>query len=100
MPPEAGGPVRHGQERGLRGLDAAIDFIQRHAGSRGGLVQGLLAPDRVETCTLSLLQRTIAAADELDVPIRLHMAQGLMEREAVQSLHGSTAPRGWAGTAC
>lgn len=81
---------------GLRGLEAAIDFIRRHAGSHDGLVQGLLAPDRVETCTLALLQRTMAAARDLDVPVRLHMAQGVMEREAVLRLHGSTAP-GWLG---
>lgn len=87
---------RFDEDRGLRGLDAAIDFIRRQAGSREGLVQGLLAPDRVETCTLALLQRTMAAADDLDVPVRLHMAQGLMEREAVQRLHGSTAPA-WLG---
>jgi cytosine/adenosine deaminase-related metal-dependent hydrolase len=35
----------------------------------------------------------MAAADDLDIPVRLHMAQGQMERETVQFLHGTTAPQ-------
>jgi cytosine/adenosine deaminase-related metal-dependent hydrolase len=35
----------------------------------------------------------MAAATDLDVPVRLHMAQGQMERETVQALHGTTAPQ-------
>lgn len=76
--------------RGLQGLDDAIAFARRY--QNGGLVRPLLAPDRVETCTEALLHRTMAAAEELDCPVRLHMAQGLMERDTVQALHGTTAP--------
>lgn len=84
------------EERGLRGLRDAADFIRRNAGTQGGLVQGLLAPDRVETSTRELLARTMALADDLDVPVRLHMAQGRMERETIAALHGTTAPQ-WMG---
>src|SRR5690606_20728119 len=66
-------------------------------GSHGGLVRGLLAPDRVETCTGELLRRTFAAAEELDCPVRLHMAQGQMELDTVRALHGCTAPQWLAG---
>jgi cytosine/adenosine deaminase-related metal-dependent hydrolase len=83
---------RFDEARGLAGLEAAAAFIRRHAGGRGGLIQGLLAPDRVETCTETLLRRTMALADDLDVPVRLHCAQGGMERRTVQALHGCTAP--------
>ena len=38
--------------RGLRGLEDAIAFIKRQ---HGRLVNGMLVPDRVETCTLPLL---------------------------------------------
>lgn len=88
---------RFDEARGLQGLDDAIAFVRAQAGRFGGLVQGMLAPDRVETCTEALLTRTIAAARDLDVPVRLHMAQGLMEREAVARLHGTTAPQWMAG---
>lgn len=80
------------EERGFKGLNDAVKFIERQQGTHDDLVRGLLAPDRVETCTLALLQRTDAAARELDCKIRLHMAQGTMEVDTVRKLHGSTAP--------
>ena len=80
------------EARGLTGLEEAVAFISAQAGRHEGLVQGLLAPDRVETCTEKLLTRTMAAADDLDVPVRLHMAQGAMELATVRRLHGTTAP--------
>lgn len=88
---------RFDEARGLAGLASAEGFIRRWQGAGGDLVRGLLAPDRVETCTEDLLKRTMAAADDLDVPVRLHMAQGQMERETVQTLHGTTAPQWLAG---
>lgn len=80
------------EQRGLRGLQDAISFIERQTGRHNDLVRGMLAPDRVETCTIRLLQRTNDAARELGCNIRLHMAQGAMELETVRALHGTTAP--------
>lgn len=80
------------EARGMAGLAAAADFAGRVQGSHGGLVSGLLAPDRVETCTEGLLRETLARARDLDLPIRLHMAQGEMELQTVRRLHGMTAP--------
>lgn len=81
------------EERGLRGLQNAVSFIERQHGRHGGLVNGMLAPDRVETCTLPLLQQTMAAAHNLDCRVRLHMAQGAMELATMNRLHGVTAPQ-------
>ncbi|GGA26509.1 chlorohydrolase family protein [Neptunicoccus cionae] len=78
------------EARGLKGLEDAIGFAQSIKGR--DLVSPMLSPDRVETCTQTLLERTMAAAEDLDCPVRLHMAQGLMELQTVQSLHGKTAP--------
>ncbi len=80
------------EERGFKGLNDAIAYIERQTGRHGDLVRGMLAPDRVETSTLALLQRTDAAARDLGVKFRLHMAQGAMEVDTVRMLHGSTAP--------
>ena len=82
------------EARGLQGLADAVAFIRRRS---GGLIQGLLAPDRVETCTATLLQRTMDHARELDCPVRLHMAQGRMETEMMAGLHGTTGPQWLAG---
>ncbi len=81
------------EERGLQGLADAIDFIGRNHGRHGGLVNGLLAPDRVETCTLPLLQRTMAAARDLDCRVRIHMAQGKLELDTMHKLHGVSGPQ-------
>ncbi|MDO5632366.1 MAG: chlorohydrolase family protein [Paracoccus sp. (in: a-proteobacteria)] len=91
---EAPGDMRpvFDEARGLAGLADAAAFIRDHDGRHGGLVRGLLAPDRVETCTEALLRATDAASRDLGCPIRLHMAQGQMEVETVRALHGTTAP--------
>ncbi|MBO0143227.1 amidohydrolase family protein [Agrobacterium sp. Ap1] len=80
------------EERGLAELDVAAAFAGRIHGTAGGLLSGMFAPDRVETCTETLLRRTFAHAGELGLPVRLHMAQGEMELQTVRRLHGVTAP--------
>ncbi|MFD2740397.1 amidohydrolase family protein [Sulfitobacter aestuarii] len=86
------------EERGIRGLHAAIAFANKLF--KGGLVSPLLAPDRVETCTKALLLETMAAAEALDCPVRLHMAQGQMELQTVKALHGMSAPQWLAELGC
>ena len=80
------------EERGLAELVAAASFARRVHGTAGGLISGLFAPDRVETCTETLLRQTFAHAQDMDMPVRLHMAQGEMELQIVRRLHGGTAP--------
>lgn len=80
------------EPRGLKGLDEAIAFCQKHEGRHSGLVRTLLAPDRIETCTDSLLQRSATAARDLAVPIRLHCCQSPSEIEIVRRLHHKTPP--------
>ncbi|WP_323039051.1 amidohydrolase family protein [Gemmobacter sp.] len=80
------------EPRGMAGLAEAAAWVRRWHGAGDGLIHGLFAPDRVETCTEPLLRRTFAMAEDLGAPVRLHMAQGLMEREAMALQHGCTAP--------
>ena len=80
--------------RGLQGLADAIRFIRDFDGAGGGLVRGLLAPDRIETCTPELLERTAAASAELDAPVRLHCCQSIYEFETVRQLRNAT-PLEW-----
>lgn len=80
------------EARGLAGLEAAAQYIARQSGRHDGLVQGLLAPDRVETCSVGLLRATFDKASDLNCKVRLHMAQGVMEVQTVKALHGTTAP--------
>lgn len=80
------------EARGLAELAQAVDFCRRWEGQHGALVRTMLAPDRIETCTPELLQRTAAAARELDLPVRLHCCQSATEVEIVHRLHGMTPP--------
>ncbi|GAA3057931.1 MULTISPECIES: chlorohydrolase family protein [Actinomycetes] len=67
------------ERKGLEGLDDAVRFIQDYDGAAGGLIRGALLPARIETQTEQTLRLTRQAADDLDVPIRLHAAQGIQE---------------------
>jgi len=89
---EDGGRLdRHWDEaRGLAGLDRAIQYVRDFDGRHGGLVRGMFAPDRIETCTPRLLERTAEAAASLDAPVRLHCAQSLYEVETVVRLRDRT----------
>ena len=82
------------ESRGLDGLARTLRFIRDIDGAGDGLVRGMLAPDRIETCTPDLLARTAAASAELDVPVRLHCCQSLYELETVMRLHRAT-PLQW-----
>jgi cytosine/adenosine deaminase-related metal-dependent hydrolase len=82
------------EPRGLAGLEQAIRFFRDFDGASNGLVRGMLAPDRIETCTPALLARTAAASAEMKAPVRLHCCQSLYELETVQRLRGTTS-LGW-----
>jgi cytosine/adenosine deaminase-related metal-dependent hydrolase len=79
------------EERGFKGLAEAVTFCKTFEGKGHGLIRTMLAPDRIETCTQGLLERTAAAGADLDVPVRLHCAQGAFERDTVRRLHGMTS---------
>lgn len=86
------------EARGFDGLETARRFADQWHGE--GLVSALLAPDRVETCTEGLLRRTMDVAEELECPVRLHMAQGQMEADTVAALHGTTSAQWLASIGC
>jgi cytosine/adenosine deaminase-related metal-dependent hydrolase len=78
------------EPRGLAGLTEAIRFFRDFDGAHDGLVRGMFAPDRIETCTPELLSRTAAASAELAAPVRLHCCQSVYEFETVRRLRDCT----------
>ncbi|WP_202905650.1 amidohydrolase family protein [Cypionkella psychrotolerans] len=88
---------RFDEARGFTGLEEATKFVQDQAGRHDGLIQGMLAPDLVKTCAMALLVVIMDTARGLDVPVRLRIAQGEMERDTVAALHDTTAPKWLAG---
>jgi cytosine/adenosine deaminase-related metal-dependent hydrolase len=90
-----GNLARHWDEaRGLEGLAAAERFFADFNGTHDDLIRGALLPDRIQTCTPTLLQRTAALSRELDAPMRLHCCQSLGELALVQALRGCSS-LGW-----
>lgn len=86
--------THYDEPRGLAELDAAIAFAERIEGAAGGIIRAMLAPDRIETCTPELLRRTAAAAAAMDIPVRQHCCQSLIEYDLVLQQHGMS-PAEW-----
>lgn len=87
-----GSPAQHWDEAaGLAGLQEAERFFRDFDGAHNGLVRGALLPDRIETCTPALLERTAAVQRELNAPLRLHCCQSRYEVELVRRLRDTSS---------
>ena len=75
------------EPRGLAGLEDAADFARRIDGRADGRIRAMFAPDRIETCTATLLQRTAAIAAEMGAPVRQHCCQSETELRLVRAQH-------------
>jgi cytosine/adenosine deaminase-related metal-dependent hydrolase len=78
------------EELGLDGLNRAVDYVKNFDGRDGGLIRGMLAPDRIENCTPELLSRSAAASQDLDCPIRLHCCQSREEFDSIVERYDKT----------
>ncbi len=78
------------EEEGKKGLQRAVDFVKNFDGAYGGLVRGMLAPERIETQTPDVLQESKRHSDALGCPIRLHAAQGAFEYGWIRKHYGKT----------
>lgn len=78
------------EARGLKGLADAERFIRAFDGAHGGLIRGILAPDRIENCTPALIRGSAALSSEYDVPVRLHCCQSLDEFDAIVERYDMT----------
>jgi cytosine/adenosine deaminase-related metal-dependent hydrolase len=79
---------------GRDGLRQAVEFIETHNGTYNDRIRGFLSPSRVDTCTTALLQETHALAEQLNVPMQIHVSQSVNEFQAMLQRHGKT-PLAW-----
>ncbi|GIW06591.1 MAG: ethylammeline chlorohydrolase [Dehalococcoidia bacterium] len=77
-------------DEGLGALRTAVAFIERHAGTYDGRIQGMLFPYQGDTCTDTLLRETKAAARALGVAMHMHAAQSLYELHEMMRRTGKT----------
>lgn len=75
---------------GLEGLETALAWIDRNDGAAGGRVRGILVPREVETSSLEVLQKTVAAADARRLPMATHAAYSVIEFYEVVKEHLKT----------
>jgi cytosine/adenosine deaminase-related metal-dependent hydrolase len=78
------------EEKGKRDFAAATRFVEEIRGRASGRINGFLSPMQVDTCTADLLKESRAAADDLEVPIALHVSQSVFEFDEMTQRHGLT----------
>ncbi|MDH3443144.1 MAG: chlorohydrolase family protein [Deltaproteobacteria bacterium] len=70
-------------ERGSKGLKAAIDFARKFNGACGGRMTAMLFPGHVDSCTPAILKQTRTAAKDLGVRVQIHATINLFEFHTV-----------------
>jgi cytosine/adenosine deaminase-related metal-dependent hydrolase len=70
-------------ERGSKGLKAAVDFAKKYSGACNGRMTTMLFPGHVDSCTPALLKDTKRAAQEIGVGIQIHATINLFEFHTV-----------------
>ncbi|MFZ7094230.1 chlorohydrolase family protein [Primorskyibacter sp. 2E233] len=90
---DTAGTIRavYDEARGLAGLAEAAAFAQRIDGTAGGRIRAMFAPDRIETCTETLLRRTAEIASGMGAPVRQHCSQSPVELRLVREQHECTS---------
>jgi len=78
------------EEKGWKGLENAVRFIEKHNESCEGRVHGMLYPAQVDTCTPELFKATREKANELNVGIQTHVGQRLIEFQEIARRHLKT----------
>ena len=89
--PDGGFDMHWNEERGLQGLEDAVAFAKAFDGRDDGLIRAMLAPDRIEGCTVELLRRTSEASAELNCPVRLHCCQSQIEVDTIEQRFGKSS---------
>ena len=76
---------------GERGLVEAIELIESARAHRSGLLNGMVMPTQVDTCTPELLVASAKAAQERSFPLQIHAGQSVPEFHEMVRRHGKTA---------
>lgn len=89
---DAAGNIRaiYDEPRGLAELEEAAKFAARIDDRAGGRIKAMFAPDRIETCTPTLVRRTAELARDMGAPVRQHCLQSEIELRLVREQHGGT----------
>lgn len=78
-------------DKGARELQESVAFAKEWNSCANGRITTRLGPHAIYTCSSSLLQETREAADESNVGIHIHVAEGPNEPKMVKERHGDTS---------
>jgi 5-methylthioadenosine/S-adenosylhomocysteine deaminase len=78
-------------EKGARELKESVAFAKEWNNPVEGRITCKLGPHSIYTCSPSLLQQTREAADEADVGLHIHVAEGPNEPRMAKEKHGDTS---------
>ncbi len=67
------------EEEGWEGLEQAVEFARAYKGADEDRIRTFLFPYTADNCTLELILASKRAAAELDCPLKMHVAQYLIE---------------------
>ena len=79
------------EERGRKGFEAALGFIDKLREEPSGRLSGVLSPMQIETCSIELLKDSFAAAQDRGLPYTVHIAQSVNEVQEIIRRHGKTS---------
>lgn len=78
------------EKRGEQRFEAALALIDQALAHPGGRLGAIVSPAQIDTCTIELLQASVAAARERNLPVTTHAAQSVMEFNEMVRRHGVT----------
>lgn len=86
------GLIDFGDDGGQR-LREGIDLIEKWSGKADGRISTMLGPHAPYTCPPDFLQKVIRLAEELKVPIHIHLAETQEEVEKIKKKFGKSPTR-------
>ncbi|MEE9599376.1 MAG: amidohydrolase family protein [Anaerolineales bacterium] len=76
------------EDEGKAQLAKALEVIDKALGQSSGLLSGMIMPAQVDTCTPQLLQDSLTAAKEREIPLQIHAGQLVSEFQEIVRRHG------------
>lgn len=78
------------EKKGWKRFEEALTLIDKALKHPSGRLGGVVSPAQIDTCTIDLLQASVAAARERNLALTTHAAQSVMEFHEMVRRHGVT----------
>ncbi len=79
---------------GFDQMSEALEYIDSARAHPSGMIDGMVAPMRVDTCSEKMILSSLEEAKKRSIPMQIHTAQSLVEFNEMARRHGMS-PVGW-----